>query len=105
MKFLIATTLIFNSTNPGRFDKFCKSSGQSTSKDTSVYYPLVMVFASTFPFTLSYLTRFCGSVYLKCFSAISLIVRFCHSLFLKRFCGYSCFGVLELSEASRSGWN
>jgi hypothetical protein len=52
MEFLIATTLIFNSTNPGRFNKFCKSSGPSTSKDTSVYYPLVMVFASTFPFTV-----------------------------------------------------
>jgi hypothetical protein len=26
-------------------------------------------------------------------------------LFLNCFCGYSCFDLLELSEASRSGWN
>jgi hypothetical protein len=56
-------------------------------------------------FTLSYLTRFCGSVYLKSFSAISFIVRFCHSLFLKRFYGYSYLDLLEDSEPSRSGWN
>jgi hypothetical protein len=56
-------------------------------------YCLVMVFALNFPFTL---IRFCGPVYLKCFSAISFIVRFCHSLFLKRFCSYSCFHLLEL---------
>jgi hypothetical protein len=35
-----------------KIQQFCKSSGPSTSKDTSVYYPLVMVFASTFPFTV-----------------------------------------------------
>jgi hypothetical protein len=48
---------------------------------------------------------FLHCVYLKCFSAILFIVRFCDSMFLKRFCGYSCFDLLELPEASRSEWN
>jgi hypothetical protein len=36
-EFLIATTLIFSSTNPGGYSKFCKDSGQSPSKGTGVY--------------------------------------------------------------------
>jgi hypothetical protein len=54
-------------------------------------------------FALTFLSL--AAVYLKCFLAISFILRFSHSLFLKRFCGYSCFDLLEVSEASRSGWN
>jgi hypothetical protein len=41
----------------------------------------------------------------KCFSAISFNTRFCHSRFLNRFCVYSCFDLLELSEAFHSGWH
>jgi hypothetical protein len=33
---VLATTPIFN-TNPGRYSKFCKDSGQSTSKDRGMY--------------------------------------------------------------------
>jgi hypothetical protein len=115
-------TPIFISANPGRYSKFCKGSGQSTSKGTGVYYihileittdilnivsNVVVVFALTFPFTwfsLLILHVF-AAVCLKCFSAISFKTRFCYSRFLNRFCGYSCFDLLELSEASRSGWN
>jgi hypothetical protein len=66
---------------------------------------VVVVFALTFPFTwfsLLMLHVF-AAVCLKCFSAISFKTRFCHCRFLNRFCGYSCFDLLELSEASRSG--
>jgi hypothetical protein len=35
----------------------------------------------------------------------SFIVRFYDPMFLKLFCGYSCFDLLELPEASPSGWN
>jgi hypothetical protein len=70
-------------------------------------YYLVMIFPLTFPFTWFSLLilHVLAAVYLKCFSAFSFIVRFCHSLFLKYFCGYSCFDLLEPSEAPRSGWN
>jgi hypothetical protein len=59
-------TPIFISANPGRYSKFCKGSGQSTSKGTGVYYihileittdilnivsNVVVVFALTFTFT------------------------------------------------------
>jgi hypothetical protein len=48
------------------------------------------------------LTLFYGCVF-KCFFAISFIARFGQFLFLKHFCGYSCFDLLELAEASRVG--
>jgi hypothetical protein len=45
-----------------------------------------------------------GSVAFKAMS-ISFNTRFCHSRFLNRFCVYSCFDLLELSEAFHSGWH
>jgi hypothetical protein len=41
----------------------------------------LLCFSFLLVFTLSYLTRFCGSVYLKCFWVISFIVRLCHFCF------------------------
>jgi hypothetical protein len=61
-----------------------------------------MVFALTFPFTwfslLVFLHTFVA-VYLKCFSAISFIVRFCHSLFLKRFSKLFMFRFIRASRS------
>jgi hypothetical protein len=123
-EFLISTTPIFRSTNPER----CSFAGFGTiyieghSRVLEITTDILNIvsnsnnckygscgfcfdFSFHLVFTLSYLTRFCGSVYLKSFSAISFIVRFCHSLFLKRFYGYSYLDLLEDSEPSRSGWN
>jgi hypothetical protein len=54
-------------------------------------------------FTLN-VTRFCGCVF-KVFFDYFIQSKLLSLLFLNRFCGYSCFDLLELSEASRSGWN
>jgi hypothetical protein len=67
-----------------------------------------VVFALAFPFTWCSLLIFLhvfAAVYLKCFLAISFIVRFCHSVF-KAFLRIFVFRfIMELSKASRSGWN
>jgi hypothetical protein len=79
---------------------FYKNELSITSNETHVVIVLVSTLGVLFSygfcfdfsfhlvFTLIYLTRFCGSLYLKCFSAISFIVRFCRSvlrLFMFRF--------------------
>jgi hypothetical protein len=59
-----------------------------------------VVFALAFPFT--WFSRFCGCVF-KVFFGYFIQSKLLSLLFLNRFCGYSCFDLLELSEASRSG--